>query len=138
YDADACLARGHWGMSFQVSAGTYFLVADAFSDGVGNAADGAYSIDIRFLPDDGPCALSVEAIARIGTTELPDVPASGAVVLEPQLVTEEDWAFTGAWPTSLTDQIPEHSALSENASGSAMDRAEPWAPCCQPSNKNGQ
>ena len=37
------------------------------------------------------------------------------------------------WPTSFTDHIEDHYAISEAASGYVVDRTEPWAPCCEPS-----
>lgn len=139
HDPETCLARGHIGLSRHIEPGTYFLVADSWVNGSGVAQAGAYTLTAFFLPDSGACGMASEALGRIGTTQLLEMPATGAIVKEAHLVTAEETSrFPSGWPTSITDGIAAHYALSESVSGYVMDRTEPWAPCCEPNNAYGQ
>lgn len=146
-DADRCLRRGDIGVSAHLDPGVYYLVADSFVTTAGAVADGPYDLFADFLADGGPCEMVAEDIPRIGTDELLAMPATGKVVLEAHLMTQEEADanvaggmvdFPSGWPTSFTDHIAEHYALSQATSGYTMTRGEPWAPCCEPSNDYGQ
>lgn len=146
FDPAACLDRDDRGVSWPVQAGVYYLVADTFVAG-GAPQAGAYDLGIHFLPEGGPCGMSDAPIARIGTDDLLAMPATGKVVKEAHLLTAEEHAanveggmqtFPSGWPASFTDHIEDHYAISEAASGYAVERTEPWAPCCEPSNEYGQ
>ena len=136
-DPARCLARGHLGLSRHLAPGTYYLVADSWSDADGQAYPGPYTLYAHFLPDDGPCGLLGQEIPRIGTDERLSMPATGPVVLEAHLVTDAE-RTDGSWPGAPRDGIDAHYALSEAATGYAMTRGEDWAPCCEPSNDFGQ
>ena len=64
-------------------------------------------------------------------------PALGPVVKEAHLVTVDE-TFPNGWPTSFTDGIPNHYALSEAATGYSMNRTEPWAPAGEGGSRFGQ
>jgi hypothetical protein len=136
-DPGACLARAHIGLSRHLEPGTYFLVADSFSNAAGDVFAGPYTLYAHFLPDDGNCAMRAEPLRRIGDDQPLPMPATGEVVKEAHLVTIEEFT-DGSWPQSFTDGIEHHYALSQDASGYVMDRAEPWCPCCEPANDYGQ
>lgn len=139
-DPADCLARADVGLSVSVVPGTYVLVVDTWGSTDGPLA-GAYSLDVRFVPQTSLCAMKDEWLARIGTDELLHMPATGKVVMEAHLVTVEEaeaGVFPSGWPTSFTDHIEGHWSLSEATTGFALPRSEPWAPCCEPSNEYGQ
>jgi hypothetical protein len=47
-DPDACLARGHWELDYEITEGRYFIVADTYvEDGV--VLDGAYTVTVELL-----------------------------------------------------------------------------------------
>ncbi|HOX44334.1 MAG TPA: hypothetical protein PK668_12095 [Myxococcota bacterium] len=137
YDPQACLARGHKGLSRHLQPGAYFLVVDSWSDAAGVSHEGPYTLYAHLLTAASPCAMLGEPVARIGEAEPLAMPATGKVVKEAHLVTSQEFT-DGSWPQSFTDGIQAHYALSEAASGYAMDRTEPWCPCCEPSNEYGQ
>ncbi len=134
---EACLRRGHIGLSHHVAAGTYYLIVDSWSDASGTSHEGPYHLHLHFLPDSGLCAMSGEAIERIGEDGPYLMPATGPVVLEAHLVTAEEFT-DDSWPQSFTDGIAAHYQLSQQRSGYLMDRSEPWCPCCEPANEYGQ
>lgn len=136
-DPSSCLARGHIGLSANITAGTYYLVADSWTNASGVAQAGAYTLYVRFLRQGSNCAMLGEAIARINDTEALAMPATGPVVKEAHLVSDQEFGGS-AWPSSITDGIDAHYSLSESVSGYSMTRTEPWAPCCEPSNEYGQ
>jgi hypothetical protein len=137
FDPDACLARGHVGLSRNLPAGTYVLVADTWSDAGGRTYPGPYTVYVHWLPETSTCAMAGEAIERIGADQPLAMPATGPVVREAHLVTDQEFS-DGSWPQDLWDGIPAHHALSEAVTGYQMDRSEPWCPCCEPSNEYGQ
>lgn len=136
-DPDACLARGHIGLSRHLEPGRYFLVADSWSDAGGQAHPGPYTLYLRFIPDTSRCAMLFEPVRRIGDDAPLAMPATGPVVREAHLVTDQEFT-DGSWPQGFTDGIQHHYELSQEASGYVMDRSEPWCPCCEPSNEYGQ
>ncbi|MCA9521384.1 MAG: hypothetical protein KC609_10440, partial [Myxococcales bacterium] len=145
-DAQSCLARHDRALSANLDAGVYYLVADTFVSG-GTPQPGAYTLRVFFIPDTSKCGMKRDSLARIGTSDLLSMPATGPVVLEAHLLTKEEEIandesgktfFPSGWPTSFTDRIAEHYTLSTQLSGYTMNRNEPWAPCCEPTNNYGQ
>ena len=154
--ADACLARDNLAVARFLQPGDYYLVADTYTnaDGVERAGPYTLTVDFRAAGDD-LCALQdvdLEMVwgscgAGIDCHEAPNpdgnirrflrTPATGPVVKEAHLVTVED-DFGGGWPGSFSDHIARHYALSEAASGYAMDRGEPWAPSGEGGSQYGQ
>ncbi|HUU03134.1 MAG TPA: hypothetical protein VM425_17000 [Myxococcota bacterium] len=136
-DPDACLQRANIGLSRHLLPGTYFLTADSYSDSGGTEYAGPYTLYAHFLPDGGNCSMLADPIQRIGASEPLEMPATGQVVKEAHLVTDQEFSG-GTWPQSFTDGIQTHYQLSESETGYGMDRTEPWCPCCEPSNEYGQ
>ena len=136
-DTSACIERGHIGLSWNLEAGTYFLVADSYSNAGGETFEGPYTLYAHFLREGTNCAMLGESLERIGGSEPLLMPATGQVVKEAHLVTEQEFT-DGSWPQSFTDGIQNHYSISEAGSGYVMDRTEPWCPCCEPSNEYGQ
>ncbi len=140
-DPGACLTRDNVALSRMVEPGSLWLVADTWVTGDGIAREGPYVIDIDLRPlDAGDCAFDPQPLRMVwGACDpsLPcrmvdgqawlDTPALGPVVREAHLVTVAD-DFGGGWPMGARDGIEAHYALSEAATGYAMDRREPWAP----------
>ena len=144
---EACVRRGDVGISADLLPGIYYLVADSFVTSAGVVGDGGYDLRVDFYPATSPCAMNAAQIPRIGTDDLLPMPATGRIVKEAHLMTEEEHQsnlasamteFPSGWPTAFTDRIAEHYSVTEVASGYEMDRAEPWAPCCEPMNEFGQ
>ncbi len=136
-DSDACLQRANIGLSRHIEPGTYFLIADSYSTSGGTEYPGPYTLYAHFLADGGNCAMLSDPIQRIGASEPLEMPATGQVVKEAHLVTDQEFSG-GTWPQSFTDGIDNHYQLSESVSGYSMNRTEPWCPCCEPSNEYGQ
>ena len=125
-DPDACLARGHHHASVDVSVGTYYVVADTFvSDGTD--LSGSYEIDIGFTqPSHGPCELEVGIMKRVGDGgDHLAMPATGPMVMEAHLVTQEEPA---PFPSTSTEELVEHYLLSQSVTGFVMYRQQHWAP----------
>ncbi len=136
-DPDACLQRGHIGLSRHLEPGRYFLVADSYSNSSGQEFAGPYTLYAHFLRDGSNCAMLADPLQRIGASEPLEMPATGQVVKEAHLVTEQEFT-DGSWPQSFTDGIQTHYSLTESVTGYLMERTEPWCPCCEPSNEYGQ
>ncbi len=148
--ADACLARGNVDAGVVVdAAGSVFLIVDTYVDDVPQA--GAYGLTVTFSPaSTGNCAVDARELemvwsscgtiagcsARGGDVFL-QTPVTGPVVKEAHLVTVAD-DFGGDWPTSFTDGIVAHYALSADASDYDMARTEPWAPAGEGGSEFGQ
>ena len=136
-DPQACIQRAHLGLSWHLQPGTYFLVADSFSNSGGETFEGPYTLYAHFLQDGTNCSMLADPLQRIGAGEPLDMPATGEVVKEAHLVTDQE--FTGgSWPQSFTDGIQAHYDLAYAITGYFMDRTEPWCPCCEPANEYGQ
>lgn len=148
---DACLVRDNLSVARTVDAGVYYLVADTWADAEGNEFPGAYTLTVEFTGTGGdPCAVQDVDLEMVWGECAPDIdcyeaggvrflrtPATGPVVKEAHLVTVED-GFGDGWPSSFTDGIERHYALSEAASGYAMERTEPWAPAGEGGSEFGQ
>jgi hypothetical protein len=128
-DPDSCRSRANIELYDTVTAedGAY-LVVDTWVDGGGTELPGPYQLTVeRFDLPGGDCALEQAPIDLINRDQPLDLPAIGEVVREAHLVTQGEWP-DNEWPTSAFDGIDPHYALSEEASGYVLDRAEPWAP----------
>ncbi|MCK6574961.1 hypothetical protein L6V77_28145 [Myxococcota bacterium] len=150
-DPDACLARDNLAVARTVDAGVYYVVADTWADADGVEYPGEYTLTIEFTATGGdPCAVQDLDLEMVWGSCAPDIdcyeadgarflrtPAVGPVVKEAHLVTVED-GFGEGWPSSFTDGIERHYALSEATSGYAMDRTEPWAPAGEGGSEYGQ
>ena len=125
-DPDACLSRGHHHASTDVVAGTYFIVADTYVS-EGSALSGSYELDIGFLaPSKGSCDMEIGIMKRVGDDgDHLLMPATGPMVLEAHLVTQEEPA---PFPTTSTEELEAHYFLSQDATGFVMYRSQVWAP----------
>lgn len=135
-DPALCIDRGNYGVGAHLEPGIYFLVADTWVD-AGTELSGPYALDIGFIvPPVGDCTMTTDVVDRISGPSV-TLPATGAMVLEAHLVTEDDdFAPANQWPTSFWDGIPAHYVLSQAATGFVMGREQPWCP--QESSEFGQ
>ncbi len=138
-DPDACLDRGNSDVGADVS-GTVYVVVDTYVS-EGEALAGAYTLTIdRLVPASGDCAMESGWMDRINDDGVwLELPATGPVVKEAHLVTEEDGYGTTAadpWPQSSTEGLDDHLARAMTRSRVAMDRTQSWAP--QESSEFGQ
>lgn len=156
-DAGMCLARDDTSISLTLDPGTYFLVADTWTNGSGIEQSGPYTLNVDFIPLAGgacetypldlkmfwtSCDPSLDCFEGVDSSDGQTyrwlrTPAVGPVVKEAHLVTVMD-DFGGGWPNSFTDQIDEHYALSQAATGYVMNRSEPWAPAGEGGSEFGQ
>ena len=126
-DPDACLDRGHHDVRADVEAGSYWLVVDTWVDEDGAAQSGPYQLDIGFVaPSLGPCAMEEGIMKRVGDggNHL-KMPATGPVVLEAHLVTQEE---PPPYPASSTEELSEHYSLSQSQTHFVLHRSQTWAP----------
>jgi hypothetical protein len=124
-DAAACIARGHHHAGINVEPGVYWVVADTWSDDVEHA--GEYRIDIGLtIPSEGPCGMETGFMDRVrdGGERLA-MPATGPIVLEAHLVTQDE---PPPYPTTSTEELPAHYAHSQSVTGFVMFREQLWAP----------
>ncbi|MGC4119246.1 MAG: hypothetical protein QM765_32710 [Myxococcales bacterium] len=123
-DPSQCLDRGNFHASADVTAGTWFVVIDTFA---GSAKAGAFHVDIGFLePSRGSCAMKAGVMERVGDNgNHLAMPATGPVVLEAHLVTQEE---PPPYPSTETEELVAHYALSQSRTGLVMHRNQPWAP----------
>ncbi len=125
-DAATCLDRGNVHARADVTAGDVWIVADTYASG-GQPQVGAFQIDIGFVvPSVGPCDMEVGEMARVndGGNHLA-MPATGPMVLEAHLVTQEEPA---PYPSTSTDELAEHYVLSQDMTEFIMHRSQVWAP----------
>ncbi|MHB8872476.1 MAG: hypothetical protein ACYC8T_02200 [Myxococcaceae bacterium] len=120
----ACLSRGNFHARADVAAGVYYVVVDTFG-GIGNA--GGYHVDIGFTePSRGACALETGTMRRVGDNgNTLAMPATGTVVLEAHLVTQDE---PPPYPSTSTEFLGRHYAISQARTGFVMHRGEVWAP----------
>lgn len=150
-DPAACRTRDHLATGWYAEAGVWYLVADSWVDGSGTPLSGGYTLTVQARELTGTaCAVSQDDLAMYWDACAPGIacddsagtptlhlPSVGPVVKEAHLVTVEE-TFPNDWPTSFTDAIDRHYALSEAASGYAMARTEPWAPSGEGGSRFGQ
>ncbi len=125
-NAQSCVDRGDLHASADVTPGTWFVVVDTYVSG-GTPQAGAFTLDIGFLqPSAGPCAMETGVMPRVNDNgnSLP-MPATGPMVLEAHLVTQEEPA---PYPATATDELQAHYALSQSRTGLVMHRSQDWAP----------
>jgi hypothetical protein len=131
-DPDTCLDRGHYDAGDVLDPGVYYVVADTYVEG-GQELSGPYGITIGLAEaSTGDCTMEVGEIERVGDggDHLP-MPATGPVVHEAHLVTVDDGYGTGAndpWPQTITENIDDHYALSQDDTGFVMHRDTSWCP----------
>jgi hypothetical protein len=121
-----CVARGDLDVAADVKAGYAWIVADSYSNAT-QSFPGAYKIDIGFIPvAEGPCDMATGTMARVGDggNHLP-MPATGPIVMEAHLVTQDEPA---PFPTTATDELDAHYALSQSKTNLVMHRGQVWAP----------
>jgi hypothetical protein len=125
-DAGSCVDRNDRQVAADVTAGDWWIVADTYVDD-GMPLPGAYTIDIGFVaPSTGPCDMETGFMERVGDGgNSLAMPATGPMVLEAHLVTQEEPA---PYPTTSTEELAEHYALSQAETGLVMFRDQLWAP----------
>jgi hypothetical protein len=125
-DPEACLARGHHHAAADVTAGIYYVVVDTYV-GEGQEFEGAYEVDIGFtIPSYGPCDMDDGIMKRVGDGgDHLEMPATGPMVLEAHLVTQEE---PKPYPSTSTEELLEHYALGQERTGYVMVRQQSWAP----------
>ncbi len=125
-DPGACLDRGDLDARADVTAGVLWIVADTYVSG-GTALSGGYAIDIGFIePSRGPCDMLVGEMPRVGDGgDYLAMPATGPIVLEAHLVTQEE---PEPYPSTSTEELWDHYMLSQQTTGLVMYRDQHWAP----------
>jgi hypothetical protein len=125
-DPETCLSRGDLHAKVDVEAGEYWVVVDTFAGG-GGPSPGPFRVTIGFtVPSRGPCGMEVGVMERVndGGNSLP-MPATGPIVMEAHLVTQEE---PMPYPSTETEELAEHYALSQGRTGFVMHRTNVWAP----------
>ncbi len=123
----ACVARGDRQVSADVTQGDVWIIADTWASIANGPMPGAFRIDIGFIgPSEGPCAMESGEMERVndGGDHLA-MPATGPIVLEAHLVTQDEPA---PYPTTATEELAAHYALSQSETGLVMYREQVWAP----------
>lgn len=124
--ADQCLDRGDRHARVDVQAGEYWLAVDTYVS-KGKPLAGKYHLDLGFtVPSQGPCEMLSGEMARVndGGKHLP-MPATGPIVLEAHLVTDQE---PPPYPQTPTEELAAHHALSQAMTGLVMYREQVWAP----------
>jgi hypothetical protein len=124
---NGCLSRGDKQAKADVEPGYAYVVADSWTNSSGTALEGAYRLDIGFVPvSEGPCDFEPVDIARVGDNgQSLSLPATGPIVREAHLVTQAEPA---PFPATSTDELDAHYALSQAETGLVMYREQVWAP----------
>lgn len=125
-DDQACLARGNFHAKADVTAGIYYVVVDTFVSG-GVPQEGSYTLDVGFIePSRGACGMQTGTMPRVNDMgNSLAMPATGMMVLEAHLVTQGE---PPPYPTTFTDELAAHYALSQAATNFVMHRSQVWAP----------
>lgn len=126
WDAATCVDRGNHDVGADVSAGEVWVVIDTYVSG-GVEQSGPFRVDIGFVePSRGPCDMEVGDMPRVGDGgNTLAMPATGPMVLEAHLVTDQEPA---PYPTTPTEELDAHYALSQLTTGLVMYRDQLWAP----------
>lgn len=122
-----CVSRGDHHAKADVTAGDVWVIADTWTNAGGTSLEGAYKIDIGFIPvASGACDMETGEMARVGDGgDHLAMPATGPVVMEAHLVTQEE---PEPYPSTDTEELLEHYALSQSKTGLVMFREQVWAP----------
>jgi len=125
-DAAACLDRGNFDARADVTPGEWWVVVDTYVS-AGVPQSGAFHVDIGFLePSHGPCDMQTGEMPRVNDNgDHLAMPATGPMVMEAHLVTQEE---PPPYPASPTDKLDAHYALSQSRTGLVMHRTQEWAP----------
>jgi hypothetical protein len=123
----SCVARGDLQAAADVPAGEVWVVADTWVSASGGPQTGAFRVDIGFIaPSEGACAMQIGEMERVGDGgDALAMPATGPIVMEAHLVTQEEPA---PFPTTATEELAAHYALSQLETGLVMFREQDWAP----------
>lgn len=136
-DANKCIARSNTGVShYASSAGVYYVVVDTYG---GDDNAGSYQLKITFLPDSGKCGLKHGVMNRINKPSQIDMPATGKVVQEAHMVTDEDQKRNGGsswWPSSINEGLAAHKAKSAEFTG--IQYGSEWCPAGEGDCEYGQ
>lgn len=126
-DPAACVDRGHHGARADVGPGVWYVVVDTWVDGAGLARSGPYQLDIGVtVPSRGPCTMSEGIMERVGDGgDHLVMPATGSMVMEAHLVTQEE---PPPYPATSTEFLDLHYGLSQDTTGFVMYRTQAWAP----------
>jgi hypothetical protein len=124
FSANACLARDDVFTSAEVPAGESWIIADTYVSGSGPQS-GAFSIDIGFArASEGPCELLAGVMPRVGDGgDALVLPAIGPITRLGHLVTAEEPA---PFPTSASEELLAHYALTQEATGVVLPRSFGW------------
>ncbi len=127
-DAETCLDRGNDDAHAPVEPGYVWVVADTYvSGGVEQVGHYTLSMGLSSLTQ-GDCSMQSGWMDRVGDGgDALRMPATGPVALEAHLVTVED-GFGGSWPSTITEGVEEHWAMSQQATGFVMVRDQTWCP----------
>ena len=127
-DADDCLDRGNFDAASDVSPPYAYVVADTYVPN-GTPQAGEYEITIGHIdPHQGDCSMETGWLDRVNDGGNPlQMPATGPVVLEAHLVTDEE-NFAGGWPGTITDGIEDHYERSQDETEFVMTRDQSWCP----------
>jgi hypothetical protein len=123
----SCVSRGDRHAKADVSAGDVWVIADTWTNAGGTSLEGAFKIDIGFVPvASGPCEMDTGEMPRVGDGgDHLAMPATGPVVMEAHLVTQ---AEPKPYPSTNSEELLEHYALSQADTGLVMFREQLWAP----------
>ena len=137
-DSNKCLARSNTGVSHHAdAAGVYYVVVDTYSK---DANAGAYNLKITFLPDSGKCGLKKGVMNRINSPSQINMPATGKVVQEAHMVTDEDQKRNGGsswWPSTINEGLAEHKKKSAEFTG-IDNYGNEWCPAGEGDCEYGQ
>ena len=136
-DSNKCIARSNTGVShYADKAGVYYVVVDTYAK---DANAGEYNLKITFLPDSGICGLNKGVMNRINTPSQIDMPATGKVVQEAHMVTDEDQKRNGGsnwWPSTINEGLAAHKAKSKEFTG--IEYGGEWCPAGEGDCEYGQ
>jgi len=124
--ASDCLDRGHHHARADVEPGVYYVIVDSFANSTRDFA-GDYEVRIGFTnPSNGPCDMEAGVMERVRDNgDHLAMPATGPIVMEAHLVTQSE---PEPYPSTSTDELEDHYALSQSETGFVMYRQQNWAP----------
>ena len=130
-DPDSCLDRGNSDAAVDAS-GVVYIVVDTYVSG-GEEKAGPFTLTVdQLIPSSGDCSMESGWMDRINDNgDTLEMPATGPVVLEAHLVTEDDGYGTSAtdpWPATSTEGLDDHHDRTRALTGLVMSRTQSWAP----------